>query len=81
MTYTNTNKFYYEVSELEDNETTIDECKWQLISKESDENLCDFKSDNECVGNTYFTDDSWAITHYCTKHFNNQVADGIFKEV
>lgn len=79
MNYTLTGKYYYEPSVV-DEENTIEEEKFELITTKSDKNLCDMQND-ECKGDTYYTDQSWAITHWCEYHFNENVKKGIFKEL
>lgn len=75
--YERTGKFYVEtVAGLVD----ATEEPWELKSRTTPDNLCDNFHLGDCDNKgIYYTDDFWAMTFYCDKHFQASVADGSFK--
>lgn len=71
MSYTLTGREFKETI----NDT--DDIFGEMVTK-SEKNLCDMQ-DNECKGNNFHTDDQYAITHFCTPHFNELIKNGTFK--
>ncbi len=76
-----TGRYFYEKIELEESGMTLEECTWQLMTKSSDENICDQHMSGRCRGMIYYTDDKWAMTYYCMKHISDYIKDGTFVEV
>ena len=84
MEYKHTGKFYIEVSEYD-----IDNEVWEAITTRNPEsNLCDLQPTplgndyGDCDNsNIYITDDAWAMTHYCPKHFKQTIEKGHFEQV